>query len=334
MTTLEPLLSVNHLRIDLQGARRGTPCMVVGDVSFDVAAGSAVGLVGESGSGKSMTAKAIMRLLPRGAQVSGEVTFGGESVLDMGTRRLAHFRSAEVGLIHQDPRAHTNPLHTVGDFIIEGVVSAKLMSVAEATELAVHLLSEVGVADGARRMRQYPHQLSGGLLQRVMIVMALMPSPALILADEPTTALDVTVQSDVMAILDEQRRDRELAMVFITHDLDLASAVCDQLAVMYAGNIVEYGDAEVVQERPMHPYTAGLLASRPSPDTRRELVAIPGQPIAAYEAGTGCVFASRCQFATTLCKLDRPELRRVDDRLVACHRSEELAAELQTQVVA
>jgi peptide/nickel transport system ATP-binding protein len=307
---------------------------VLHDVSFEIREGCALGLVGESGSGKSMTTKAIMRLLPKGSIATGELTYQGESVLAMNARSLARFRASEVGMIFQEPRAHTNPLSTVGDFLIEAVVANKLMTRDEAADTAVHMLREVGIPDGARRMKQFPHQLSGGLLQRMMIVMALMPSPKLLLADEPTTALDVTVQSDVMAILDGQRRERQLGMLFITHDLDLAAAVCDDLAVMYAGVIVEKGGCDDVHGRPLHPYTAGLLASRPSIDHKRELITIPGRPVSAFEAGPGCVFVSRCPFTVDRCLSERPQPRQVEGRDVACHRSEEIAPELQAQVVA
>ncbi|MEV0222100.1 ABC transporter ATP-binding protein [Streptomyces sp. NPDC050704] len=317
------LLELRHVRVDLD--RDGKRSRVIHDVSLSIDEGESLGLVGESGSGKSMTTRAVMRLLPRGAQLDGEVLFRGRSVPGMSRTELADYRSSHVGMIYQDPRAHTNPLLTVGEFLLEGVTSRKAMSRPEATELAVRLLAEVGMDDGPRRMRQYPHQLSGGLLQRVMIVMALMTSPDLILADEPTTALDVTVQSDVMAILDEQRRDRRLGMLFITHDLDLAASVTDRLAVMYAGVVVENGPADLVHEQPGHPYTAALLASRPSPVERRPLVAIPGRPASAFEVGPGCVFVDRCPFAQQICRDERPRLEPRSGRLVACHRTAEIA---------
>ena len=201
----------------------------------------------------------------------------------------------------------------------------------EAEELACDLLRQVGVGDAGHRMRQYPHQLSGGLLQRVMIVMALMSSPRLVLADEPTTALDVTIQSEVMAILGEQIRERDCGLLFITHDLDLAAAVTDSLAVMYAGVIVETGPSESLYATPRHPYTAGLLASRPKTDRVERPTAIPGRPISAFEAGPGCVFASRCPFVTQQCREQRPVMRDVAGRKVACHRVEELGPHLAGQ---
>jgi ABC-type dipeptide/oligopeptide/nickel transport system ATPase component len=241
MSQAQALLELDEVRVDLPVG--GELLRVIHDVSMRVAAGEAVGLVGESGSGKSMTAKAIMRLLMPGAQVAGTISFDGDSVLEMNRRELRKYHAEKVGMIYQDPRVHINPLRTIGDFLREGMLSNGRRSKSEVDELAVTLLREVGVADAPRRLRQYPHQLSGGLLQRMMIAAALMPGPRLILADEPTTALDVTTQEEVMAILDEQRRDRGLAMVLITHDLDLAAAVSNRLAVMYAGVIVETGPA-------------------------------------------------------------------------------------------
>lgn len=327
-----PLLAVENLRVNLRSPRRGSqPRTVIHDVSMTIAPGESLGVVGESGSGKSMTTRAIMRLLPTGATASGRLEFDGRDVLGMSRRELATYRASQVGMIYQDPRAHTNPLRTIGDFLVEGVISTGQMRRKDAEDLACDLLRQVGVADGGRRMRQYPHQLSGGLLQRVMIVMALMSSPRLVLADEPTTALDVTIQSEVMAILGEQIADRHCGLMFITHDLDLAAAVTDSLAVMYAGVIVETGPSSKLYASPRHPYTAGLLASRPHSERVERPTAIPGRPLSAFEAGAGCVFASRCPFAIQRCQEERPVLVEVDGRSVACHRVDELGVDLADQ---
>ena len=329
LTGEHPLLEIDKLKVTLRPARRGeAPRAVIHDVGMIIAPGESLGVVGESGSGKSMTTRAIMRLLPPGAVATGRLEFDGRDLMGMSGRELAAFRSGQVGMVYQDPRAHTNPLRSVGDFLIEGVTSTGQMRRRDAEELACDLLRQVGVNDAGHRMRQYPHQLSGGLLQRAMIVMALMPSPRLVLADEPTTALDVTIQSEVMAILAEQIEQRRCGLMFITHDLDLAAAVTDSLAVMYAGVIVESGPSEKLYASPRHPYTAGLLASRPHSDRVERPTAIPGRPISAFEAGPGCVFASRCPFATEQCRQQRPVLREVDGRHVACHRVEELGGEL------
>ena len=327
-----PLLDIRRLHLELTGSRPVRT--LVEDVTLSVSPGESVGLVGESGSGKTLTVKAAMRLLPSTITATGAIDFDGRSVLEMSRRGLARYRSTDVAMIHQDPRAHTNPLRTVGDFLVEGVVATKQMKRDEAIERACALLGEMGIDDAPRRMHQYPHQLSGGLLQRVMIAMSLLHEPRLVLADAPTTALDVTVQSEVMAILVEQVRGRGLGMLFITHDLDLAAAITDTLVVMYAGTVVERGPAPVLYRNPRHPYTAALLASRPSTTQVKRLVSVPGRPAAAHEVGIGCVFAARCPFATDLCRDERPAERDIGGRTVACHRAEEIGSELERDVVA
>ncbi|MFF0698536.1 ABC transporter ATP-binding protein [Streptomyces tendae] len=315
--------------LNLRVRHRRTERTLVRDASLNVAAAESVGLVGESGSGKSMSIKSAMRLLPRGVTAEGRIEFDGRDVLSYNRADLAHYRSRDVAMIHQDPRAYINPTRTISQFLTEGAVHTGQMSRDEAIERACALMADVGIAGAHRRLEQFPHQLSGGLLQRVMIVAALLPSPRLIFADEPTTALDVTVQSDVMAILLEQIRDRHVSMLFVTHDLDLAAAVTDRLAVMYAGSIVETGTSAEIYSRPLHPYTAGLLQSRPSTTGVHRLTAIPGRPIAAYEADEGCSFAPRCAFATDQCRTSRPRSRTVEGRSVACHRVEEIADDLK-----
>jgi ABC-type dipeptide/oligopeptide/nickel transport system ATPase component len=259
-----PLLEIEDLHASLVTKYRRLD--LLNGVSLTLDRGEALGLVGESGSGKSLTTRAVMRMLAKGFQMRGDIRFDGESVLGMNRDRLRRYRAADVGMIFQDPRAHVNPVHTVGDFLTEALVRDRGVARDEAERRAVQLLDEVGVRNPESRLRQYPHELSGGLLQRVMIASVLLAEPKLILADEPTTALDVTAQSDVMAILDEQRRARGLSLLFITHDLELANACCDRLAVMYAGEIVEQGAH--VYEAPDHPYTIELLGARPSIDER------------------------------------------------------------------
>lgn len=230
------LLELERLRVSLpaQEGSRG----VLRDVSLQVGEGEAVGLVGASGSGKTMCARAIVRLLPAGAQTGGAIRFEGRSVLDMNTEELRRYRMGDVAMVFQDPRAHVNPVRRVGDFLTEALVLAQGVSQPEASAKVTRLLGETGVEEPERRLRQYPHELSGGQLQRVMIASALACEPKLLIADEPTTALDVTTQSEVMAILDELRRARGLALLFITHDLDLAAAVCERTVTMREGAIV------------------------------------------------------------------------------------------------
>lgn len=322
------LLSVEDLHVSLKRKHEITP--ILRGVSLSVNRGEALGIVGESGSGKSMTMRAIMQQLPPGLVASGQVDFEGESVPGMDRRRLSTFRARQVGMIYQDPRAHINPLWTVGDFLVEAVVAARMMSRRSATARALELLDEVGVQFPADRMSQYPGQLSGGLLQRVMIVAALMPDPDLILADEPTTALDVTVQADVMSIFADITRTHGVGLVFITHDLDLAAATTDRIAVMYAGKIVEQGPSTAIATRPRHPYTAALLASRPSAKARQLPSSIPGVAALAATCGTGCSFADRCSFRISDCRRIDPPLADVSpSRQCACIRSEALTLDLE-----
>lgn len=316
------LLNLEHLRVDLNvrdGVRR-----VIEDVSLTVAAGESLGLVGESGSGKSMTLRAIMRLLPPGARVEGDVVFDGKPVYGLSHATLRQFRGFDVAMIHQDPLVNINPVRTIGDYLTEALTRVGGIAQEAAAEAAIAQLRDVGIEDAPRRMRQYPHQLSGGLLQRVMIAGAVLARPRLLLADEPTTMLDVTTQEEVMSILDEQRRERGLAMIFVSHDLDLAAAVTDRISVMYAGTIVEDAPSDGLHQTALHPYTIALLAARPRTTKVERLYVIQGRPMAAHEIGSGCVFADRCKFAVPSCHSTRPQPRWIDTHLVVCDRVEEL----------
>jgi oligopeptide/dipeptide ABC transporter ATP-binding protein len=325
---MNALLEVTNLTVRLPV--RGELRTVLRDVSLSIRPGEALGLVGESGSGKSMTAQAIDRLLPAGASTSGSVLFNDQNVLGATGQDLRRYR-AEVAMIFQDPRAHTNPVRRIGDFMTEALRS-KGVPKAEAMDRAVDVLEQVGVSRGPAVMRQYPHQLSGGMLQRVMIGAALLTSPKLLLADEPTTALDVTIQAEVMAILDELRRELGLAMLFITHDLELAAAICDRTAVMYAGQIVETRTSDQLHGDPLHPYTAALSGARPDVTrTLPRLRAIPGRPLSAFEAPQGsCAFAPRCAHARDVCLTHVPDLISLDGGLTRCVRASELRGQLET----
>jgi oligopeptide/dipeptide ABC transporter ATP-binding protein len=323
-----PLLQIQELSIRLPH-RGGGMRPVLERVSFELAHGEIVGLVGESGSGKSMTARSIPQLLPPGAVHEGDVLFQGHSTFAMHGRALLELRDRGVQMIFQDPRAHINPVRTIGDFITETLRANRGQSRAEADRRAAEILTRVGFANASGRLRQYPHQLSGGLLQRVMIAAAILSEPQLLIADEPTTALDVTTQAEVVALLEQLRRESGVTMLFITHDLELAAAVCDRIMVMYAGSIVEEHSATTMHRDPLHPYTAGLLAARP--DVMRKiprLFNIPGTPAAAGEVSRGCPFAPRCKYAQPACERERPPLRAVRGGRVACIRAEELAGEL------
>jgi len=321
------LLDVAELHVELPVGEEMRP--VIHDATLSLAVGEALGLVGESGAGKSMTARAIMRLLPEGADVSGDILFEGADVLAFDKGTLRRFRASDIAMIFQDPTTHINPVRKIGDFLTEALVTNNGVDPREAARVVVGFLEDVGIDDAERRLDQFPHELSGGLLQRVMIAAALAIEPRLLLADEPTTALDVTTQAEVMGILDEQRRQRGLSLIFVTHDLELAAAVCDRIAVMYAGFLVEDHSAATLHEGVLHPYTAGLLASRPSPTERaRRLTAIPGRPLSAFEVGQGCPFASRCAFVEDRCREELPAMREIHGGRVRCHRAEELRGRL------
>jgi len=317
------LLEVENLAVELRTGRRYRP--VLRDVSFALGRGEVVALVGESGSGKSMTARAIMGLLPPDGRQSGAIRFNGE---DLGTKskgEMREFRSKKAGMIFQDPRAAINPVHRVGDFLTEVLVRERGMDRREATNRAEALAEEVGIDDPRRRLRQYPHQLSGGMLQRVMIASVLLAEPELLLADEPTTALDMTTQADVVAVLDDLRRARGMAMMFITHDLELAAAFSDRIAVMYAGYIVEISTPALLRDRPLHPYTSGLLASRPDLRERtRRVPQIPGRPRSAAEAPSGCPFNDRCPYVQPRCRDEVPPVREINGNFARCVRTDEL----------
>lgn len=313
-----PLLQIDALEVELPVDGRVRTVVHRADVT--IPEGKAVALVGESGSGKSLTARSVLRLLPGGARVHGDVLFAGESVPAMTRERLRAYRAADVAMVFQDPRAHVNPARSVGDFLVEGLTTARGVAAAEAVAKVTGILREVGIGDAERRMRQRPHELSGGLLQRVMIAAALAAEPRLLLADEPTTALDVTTQEEVMAIIAEAREARGLAMLFITHDLELAAAVCDRVVVMYAGTTVEELPAGRLRDAAAHPYTRALLASRPSVgDAGARLRSIAGRPLSGFEVPEGCAFADRCPRVQDLCRTDRPAPRPAGDGTAACH---------------
>ena len=318
MTATEAsLLEVSGLRVTIGD---GT---VLRGVDLAIRPGEALGLVGESGSGKSMTARAVARLLPRGAQAQGTITFDGTDVATLDGKGLRRYRG-QVALVFQDPRAHINPVRRIGDFMTEALRANAGVRKAEAYQRAADMLGQVGLP--ARLLSQYPHELSGGMLQRVMIAAALLTSPRLLLADEPTTALDVTTQAEVMAILADLRRDLGLALLFITHDLELAAAVCDRTAVMYAGQVMEVRDSGLLHTDPLHPYTAALGAARPDiGQAAARLRAIPGRPLSGFEApDAACAFAPRCEHATDACGQELPALVSLDGGQSRCLRATEL----------
>ena len=317
------LLEIENLRVSLPVGKERR--VVLRGIDLHLEAGESLAVVGESGSGKSMTARSIARLLPRGAIATGSIRFDGQEVLDLKGAALRRYQSTQVAMIFQDPQVHLNPVRSIGDFMIEGLVHNRGLPRSVAEHKVIDALADVGISDGARRLRQYPHELSGGLLQRVMIATALAGEPRILLADEPTTALDVSTQSDVMAIIDDLCRERGMSLIFITHDLEVATGICDRVAVMYAGQIVEMRGSERLVEHPRHPYSAGLLGARPHVSMRAtRLNAIPGRPRAAFEVAGGCAFAERCAFAQERCVSGDPPRETEAGGAVRCIRADEL----------
>ena len=261
------LLDISQLTLDLPDGTR-----LLDGVSLTVAAGETVGLVGESGSGKSLTARSVLGLLPPGAVTTGSVRLDGLSVLDATAGQVLELRRSRASMIFQDPRAGINPMRTIGDHLTEGLRLCQRMPNGEAQATALSLLESVGLPRPAEHLRQYPHELSGGMLQRVMIAGALTSSPHLLICDEPTTALDVTTQAGIIAVLAEQRAARGMGMLFITHDLNLAASICDRVVVLSAGRVVEQGDAREVFLHPQAEYTQRLLAATPTLSRPRESV--------------------------------------------------------------
>lgn len=312
------LLEIGDLTLSLPIDSQARP--ILRGVDLSIEPGECVGLVGESGSGKSMTARSIIRMLPEGSTIGGSVRLSGDEVLSMSDRELRAVRGSRIAMIFQDPRAHIDPIRTIGDHMTEAMCLVADRTRKEARREAAALLEAVRLDEPDELMARYPHELSGGMLQRVMIAGALACDPDLLLADEPTTALDVTTQAEVVAILSDLQAERSLGVLFITHDLELATAICDRIAVMYAGEVVEESPAETLHTAPLHPYTSGLLDSRPTLDGDHALLSvIPGHPIAAFEVGEGCPFAPRCRLADATCEREVPLERRLGVGRARCH---------------
>lgn len=299
---------------------------VIRGVTFAISSGESVGIVGESGSGKSVTCKALLgRIEPGGRLTKGDVAWEGGSLLrDNARSHLAAVRGKRLAAIPQDPMMALDPVFSVGYQIEEVCRHVRGMTRAESRGRAVELLELVGVPSPERRLTQYPHEFSGGMQQRVLIAMALASEPALLVADEPTTALDVTVQSQILQLLRDLKEELGLALLLVTHDLGVVAEVCDRVLVMYAGRIVEQGTCDQIFNDPVHPYTQGLLASTPRMDDERQdqLVGIPGVPPSPYRRPDGCAFAPRCPVAMPKCH-EEPELLPVRGRLAACWNAEE-----------
>ncbi|MGZ3441704.1 MAG: ABC transporter ATP-binding protein [Polyangia bacterium] len=293
----------------------------VDGVSFAVRAGTTLGVVGESGSGKSVTALSILRLVrdPPGRVVGGSVIFRGRDLLTLSEREMQKVRGAEIAMIFQEPMTSLNPVMTTGAQVAEPLVIHRGKSKKEALAEAAELYRLVGIADPERRIHDYPHQMSGGMRQRVMIAMALACRPQLVIADEPTTALDVTIQAQILELLARLRRELGMALVLITHDLGVVAESCDDVVVMYAGHVVEQADAKALFAHPRHPYTHGLVHSRQSTVGSRHMQAIPGMPPRLDQLPKGCRFADRCEKVQARCRAELPALEPIEPgRLVRC----------------
>lgn len=308
MKAAPPVLSVRGLTVRFP-TREGTVHAVNG-ISYDLAAGASLAVVGESGCGKTVGALALLGLVPPpGRVVAGEVALGGRDLLELSGRAWQDVRGREIAMVFQDPMTSLNPVLTVGRQLTEGLVIHRGMSPGEARGEAVELLRLVGIPDAAARLAEYPHRLSGGQRQRVMIAMALSCRPAVLVADEPTTALDVTIQAQIVALVKDLQARLGMALLWITHDLALAAGLVDRVAVMYAGSFVETAPVRELYARPRHPYTAGLLRSLPSWGAARpRLDAIEGRPPDLLAPPSGCAFAPRCPLAAPACRAAVPPL--------------------------
>lgn len=297
----------------------------VDGVSFNIAKGETMGIVGESGSGKSVTSSSIIRLLPprTGKIVGGSIEFEGKDVLALSKKELNDFRGKDIAVVFQDPMTSLDPVFKIGKQMTEMIMAHQNVTKDEAWKMAVEALSKVGIPEPEKRMNSYPYELSGGMCQRVIIAMAVCCKPKLIIADEPTTALDVTVQAQVLELLKDLQRNMDTAILLITHNLGVVWEMCDKVMVMYAGNTVEFTDTKTLYSNPRHPYTWGLLDSMPklSDESKGELKTIPGTPPDLRLTGECCNFYNRCPYVTEACTQSVPPLVEVEPgHFVACHR--------------
>jgi peptide/nickel transport system ATP-binding protein len=316
--TEKPLLDVRHLRVEFP-TRRGT-LLALDDVSFDIAPGEVLGVVGESGAGKSLTGASIIGLLePPGRIAGGEILLEGGRIDHLPAERMREIRGRRIGAIFQDPLTSLNPLYTIGRQLTETIQTHLPVSAEEARQRAIRLLQDTGIPAAEQRIDHYPHQFSGGMRQRVVIALALAAEPRLIVADEPTTALDVSIQAQIIALLKRVCREHGAAVMLVTHDMGVIAETCDRVAVMYAGRIVEIGPVHDVIHAPAHPYTAGLMGSIPAMDEDRErLVQIDGAMPRLNAIPPGCAFHPRCPKAVARCSRERPDLMAAGATRAAC----------------
>lgn len=326
---MKSALIVNNLTLSVPSSKGRVT--VVDDVSFDIPAGSKVGLVGESGSGKSLTAYSLMRLIKDPVRIDkGEIFIGNKEILGMNMKEFRHLRGNDISMIYQDPMSALNPIMRIGAQIIESIQLHSDVNHVQARKLAIEHLASVGIPEPDRRIDSYPFEMSGGMLQRVVIAIALSGEPKVLIADEATTALDVTTQDRVLTLIDKLAAERGLSVLLITHDLGVAAQFSDEIMVMYAGKLVERGSVNQIFSNPVHPYTKALLDSRCdyTIDVTRPINSIAGQPPRPDNRPEGCAFSPRCEHVQPQCREGVPPLKSVQDRLAACFRADELFVEM------
>jgi peptide/nickel transport system ATP-binding protein len=325
---MRPLLEVKNLRVEFP-TRHGT-LRALDDISFDIAPGEILGVVGESGAGKSLTGAAIIGLLePPGRIAAGQIVFDGQRIDQLDADQMRRIRGRHIGAVFQDPLTSLNPLYTVGRQLVETIRTHLPLNETQARERAVDLLRQTGIPAPQARVDQYPHQFSGGMRQRVVIALALAAEPRLIVADEPTTALDVSIQAQIIALLKRLAREQGAAVMLVTHDMGVIAETCDRVAVMYAGRIAEMGPVRDVIHRPAHPYSRGLMGSIPAMDEDRErLLQIDGAMPRLTAIPTGCAFHPRCSQAFDRCRRERPDMMAAGPTQAACwlHAADDGAA--------
>ena len=314
----EPILKVEHLRIEFD-TRRGV-LVAVDDVSFDIQPGEVFGIVGESGAGKSLTGQAIIGLLePPGRIGAGQIFLNRQRIDQLPQEQMRRIRGKKIGMIFQDPLTSLNPLYTIGQQLVETILTHSEMSAQQARQHTIRLLDEVGIPAAEKRIDHYPHQFSGGMRQRVVIALALCVNPSLIIADEPTTALDVSIQAQIIALLKRLCKEHDTAVILITHDMGVIAEISDRVAVMYAGRLVEVGEVRDVVKNPKHPYSQGLMGSIPSLHHKAEaLIQIEGAMPRLTEIPAGCAFHPRCPSSFDRCRIERPDLLDTVPTKAAC----------------
>ena len=314
----EPILKIEHLRIEFD-TRRGI-LVAVDDISFEVLPGEVFGIVGESGAGKSLTGQAVIGLLePPGRIGAGQISLNGQRIDQLPYDQMRRIRGKKIGMIFQDPLTSLNPLYTIGQQLMETILTHAAMSSQQARQHAIKLLDEVGIPAAEKRIDHYPHQFSGGMRQRVVIALALCVNPSLIIADEPTTALDVSIQAQIIALLKRLCKEHDTAVILITHDMGVIAEISDRVAVMYAGRLVEVGEVRDVVKNPKHPYSQGLMGSIPSLHHKAEaLTQIEGAMPRLTEIPSGCAFHPRCPESFDRCQSQRPDLLNTRPTQAAC----------------